>query len=144
MEHYDFSKVNSFFDVELHEYQKKAISAILNGLDCFVGQPTASGKSLIFQSIPVIKDGSCVIVVQPLIALMKDQINSLTERGMKVLRLAHDDRNKASLYDIQSSQLIFASPEALLQIYRDTMQDTILGDRLACLAVDESHIVVKW
>ena len=58
MEHYDFSKVNSFFDVELHEYQKKAISAILNGLDCFVGQPTASGKSLIFQSIPVIKDGS--------------------------------------------------------------------------------------
>ena len=75
---------------------------------------------------------------------MKDQINSLTERGMKVLRLAHDDRNKASLYDIQSSQLIFASPEALLQIYRETMKDTILGDRLACLAVDESHIVVKW
>ena len=92
----------------------------------FVSQPTGSGKSLIYQSLPIIKSG-VVIVVQPLI----DQINKLKAKNMNVVRLAHDDNDAVKLLEIQAAQIIFASPEALLNNYREDMKDPILRQRLS-------------
>ena len=61
-------------------FQIEAISALLLGKDVFLSYPTGSGKSLVFQALPFAKDyhsqceGSCVLVIQPIIALMLDHL----------------------------------------------------------------------
>ena len=61
--------------------QREAMEAVLSGRDTLVLMPTGGGKSIIYQLPTLISDGLC-IVVTPLIALMKDQVNHLRRRGI--------------------------------------------------------------
>ena len=81
---------------EIRDYQLNAIQSILNKKDCFVGQPTGSGKSLVYQALPIVHDiiygtktGSIILVVQPIIALMVNQLASLNAIGIPCIRLKH-------------------------------------------------------
>ena len=130
----------------LKEFQKKAITAILEEKDCFVSQPTGTGKSLVYQALPLLKPGGYVLVISPLIALMQDQMNKLERLGIKTIRLSYKDKeqNKKTSMQLQDSQIIFASPEALLNVYLETLRDEQFGEKLICIAVDESHMIVNW
>ena len=66
--------------------QEDIINAVLNNEDVFALLPTGGGKSVCFQIPALIKDGIC-IVVSPLIALMKDQVNTLNQKGIKAMAI---------------------------------------------------------
>ena len=80
-------------DTELKQFQQESISAFLEGKDIFISQPTGSGKSAVFQLLPVVSHirshksvdtvvDATVLVIQPLISLIEDQIQALKARGM--------------------------------------------------------------
>ena len=82
--------------------QKKAIVAFVSGSDVFVSLPTGSGKSFCYWCLPDVFDKinsnsgqSIVLVVSPLIALMMDQVASLSKRGIKAIHVTSDLDEKA-------------------------------------------------
>ena len=98
-----FNYVKHLFAIpgEIKDYQRSCIHSILLGKDCFVAQPTGSGKSLIFQCLPVVFDliyphqttpgrimEKAVLVISPLISLMEDQVCFLTSIGLKAVCLS--------------------------------------------------------
>jgi ATP-dependent DNA helicase RecQ len=129
----------------LRPLQEEAIRAALAGRDSLVVLPTGGGKSLCFQAPAVVRDGLCV-VVSPLIALMKDQVDALSRIGVPAVRLdstqSSDERfDAAASIRRGSARLVFTSPERLVNtdVYR------LLRDAGAhSVAVDEAHCVSHW
>ena len=139
------------------EFQKAAIAAVLSNKEVFVSYPTGSGKSLIFQALPIAKGFLTeqtspltyhVLVIQPVIALMKDQIKKLSDLGLNVVRLMHarekDFPGKVTLEEMLSASVILASPEAVLETYRSEMKSSSFSEKLVAVALDESHMIAKW
>ena len=103
--------------------QRAAIEAFMSGCDVFVSLPTGSGKPFCYWILPTLfdrragrTDGSVVIVVSPLHALMKDQIEALTRRDATAV-YAGDANSDALLLDRVAEgryQFVFISPEMLL------------------------------
>ena len=142
---------------EPKNFQRAALQALLEKRDVFLAYPTGSGKSIIFQALPKafeLYNGDtetecCVLVIQPIIALMTDQIKKLSSKNIRTLRLMHAEERdytgkKVKIEEILEASIIFASPEALLDTYRKEMKDTKFGSRLVGVAVDESHMIAKW
>ena len=135
-------------------YQLTAIQAILSNKDVFVAQPTSSGKSLIFQALPLANKlysdtTKCVLIIQPIVSLMLDQMNTLKKQGVKVVCLKQKKEllagtNKDEVFDeMLSADMIFSSPEAI-QDFRGLFKNEMLSERIICIAVDECHMVEKW
>ena len=125
--------------------QEEIIEAVLDGSDVFTLLPTGGGKSICYQVPTMIFDGIC-IVVSPLIALMKDQVAALREKGIKALALTSDFR--ASEIDIMLDNCIYGnykflylSPERLQQ---DLVQARIKQMQVSLIAVDEAHCISSW
>lgn len=86
----------------LKELQRKALEALVKGEDVFIIQPTGSGKSLIFQSAPIVFDimnplasgKSIAIVISPLVSLMEDQVTFLKSIGITAELMAMTKRTK--------------------------------------------------
>ena len=89
---------------KLKPYQEEAIKSILNKQDTFVCQPTGSGKSIIYQSallfLDVVGDCKFSLVVSPLIALMKDQVETLKSIGISATYLKKGDDLDLKVYYI--------------------------------------------
>jgi ATP-dependent DNA helicase RecQ len=129
----------------LRPLQEQAIRASLDGRDTLVVLPTGGGKSLCYQA-PAIVRGGLTVVVSPLIALMKDQVDGLTRIGVPAARLdstiSSDDWAAAAEAIRQGeTRLVFTSPERLIntgtyRLLRDSGAHTI--------AVDEAHCVSHW
>ncbi len=129
----------------LRPLQEQAIRAALAGRDSLVVLPTGGGKSLCFQAPAVIRDG-LTVVVSPLIALMKDQVDGLTRIGIPAVRLdstltGNERVTTADKIRRGSVRLVFTSPERLVntdvyQLLRDAGAHTV--------AVDEAHCVSHW
>lgn len=98
---------------DLKRIQRVGISAILSGTDLFVGCKTGSGKSLKYESIPLLMPESSVLVIAPLQSIMKEQIKRLQQLGFSAMCVGDKD-----FYDPQLTKMeydfIFGSPEALL------------------------------
>ncbi len=125
--------------------QEDIITSVLNNEDTFALLPTGGGKSVCFQIPALIKDGIC-IVVSPLIALMKDQVNTLKQKGIKAIALTSGMRY-ADL-DIQLDNCIYGnykflylSPERLLQ---PIVKERIAQMNVNLIAVDEAHCISQW
>ena len=90
---------------------------------------------------------SIMIAISPLIALMKDQVASLSTRGLAVGCITHEssDEERAKVKDGQY-QLVLFSPEALLTVrrWRELLQGTNYSSRIVAFIVDEAHCVKKW
>ena len=129
----------------LRPLQEQAIRASLAGRDSLVVMPTGGGKSLCFQAPAVIRDG-LTVVVSPLIALMKDQVDGLTRIGIPAVRLdstltPNERITTADRIRSGNARLVFTSPERLVntdvyQLLRDAGAHTV--------AVDEAHCVSHW
>lgn len=94
-----------------------------------------------------------VLVVQPLISLMKDQITSMQQRHMSVARLQSEKelqskRTQTSSEKVEDSlrkcTILLASPEAVLETHRELFKSDLVQDRIVCVCIDESHCIVKW
>jgi ATP-dependent DNA helicase RecQ len=129
----------------LRPLQERAIAAVLAARDSLVVLPTGGGKSLCYQAPAIVRDGFTV-VVSPLIALMKDQVDGLTRIGVNAVRLDSTltpAEKSVAARDIRRGavRLVFTSPERLIntdvaKFLRDTGAHTV--------AVDEAHCVSHW
>ncbi|NUN49670.1 MAG: ATP-dependent DNA helicase RecQ [Candidatus Brocadiae bacterium] len=124
--------------------QGEIIRAVLGGRDCLGVMPTGAGKSATFQ-VPARILGGVTLVVSPLISLMKDQVDAMTEVGIRATVLnssvdgAERDRRVAALR-AGDYELLYAAPEGL-----DASVGRILGALpIRLVAVDEAHCISQW
>src|SRR5436305_14559647 len=125
---------------DLWPHQEQAIRAALSNRDSLVVLPTGGGKSLCYQA-PAVYRGGLTVVVSPLIALMKDQVDGLTEIGIPAVRLdstltSSDWSAAYSAINRGQVRLAFTSPERLV----NTETYRLLRDAGAhTIAIDEAH-----
>ncbi len=129
--------------------QGEIIEHVARGGDALVLMPTGGGKSLCYQ-IPALLRPGCAVVVSPLIALMQDQVDALTQLGVKAacLNSTLDWREAQAVEQaIFSGQLdlVYIAPERLLLDRTLAMLDALSeAGKLALFAIDEAHCVSQW
>jgi len=121
------------------------MECISRGTDSIVVLPTGGGKSLCFQA-PAVTMPGLAVVVSPLISLMKDQVDALTECGVSARRIdssmSVNERDSAiARINEQSLKLLYLSPERLLS---DGFVDFLKKTELSFIAIDEAHCVSMW
>ncbi len=124
--------------------QRELIDAVLAGRDAIGVMPTGAGKSLTFQ-IPARILGGTTLVVSPLIALMKDQVDALSEVGLRATylnsSLSHEERNlRIDAIRRGEIELVYAAPEGL----EASVGRVLSGLDLRLIAVDEAHCISHW
>lgn len=127
--------------------QEEAISTVLSGRDSFVLMPTGGGKSLCYQ-IPALLLPGLTVVVSPLIALMKDQVDALRLNGIPSAYLnstiSPDERNEIyrSLAD-QKLKLLYVAPERMLG-HGEQFMSLLKRYQVSLFAIDEAHCISQW
>lgn len=125
--------------------QQEAMEATCCGRDTVLVLPTGGGKSLCFQVPAVIRSG-LTVVVSPLISLMKDQVDALSECGIPAARidssLTPDERNSvfARIHN-QQLKLLYVAPERLVM---EGFVNLLREHELSQIAVDEAHCISMW
>lgn len=125
--------------------QREIMEESLAGNDILALLPTGGGKSLCYQ-LPAIVRSGLTIVISPLIALMKDQVDSLLENGVKAAYLnssLSEDESKDTWRKLHRGEIkiLYLSPERLML---DGMLDTLEQLKLEFVAVDEAHCISSW
>jgi ATP-dependent DNA helicase RecQ len=129
--------------------QAAIIDHVANGGDALVLMPTGGGKSLCYQ-IPALLRPGCALVVSPLIALMQDQVDALTQLGVRAacLNSTLDWRAAQAVERAMFSgslDLVYIAPERLLLDRTLALLDALYeGGKLALFAIDEAHCVSQW
>ena len=124
--------------------QEAIISTVLGGRDCVGVMPTGAGKSITFQ-IPARLLGGTTLVISPLIALMKDQVDALSEVGLRATflnsSLEPDQRGRRVAAVLRGEfELVYVAPEGL-----EASLGPLMGRvRPRLLAVDEAHCISQW
>ncbi len=130
---------------EFREGQETVIENLLAGHSAAAVFPTGGGKSLCYQ-LPALAFEGLTLVVSPLIALMKDQIDALAVRGISAKRLDSSlsaDEYRAVMDDVRSGRLklLYVAPERFNnERFRESMQRV----RVSLFAVDEAHCISEW
>lgn len=125
--------------------QREICEATLAGQDVFALLPTGGGKSLCFQLPALVRPG-LTVVVSPLIALMKDQVDQLVASGVAATFLnsslgAAESRQRLRGLHQGEYKLLYAAPERLML---DGWQVNLKAWNVTCLAIDEAHCVSEW
>ena len=128
--------------------QEKVIASIIEGNNTFVIMPTGGGKSLCYQ-LPALMSEGTAIVVSPLIALMKNQVDAI--RGISENRgIAHvlnSSLNKTDVNqvkaDIESgiTKLLYVAPESLI---KEEYASFLRNQKISFVAIDEAHCISEW
>jgi ATP-dependent DNA helicase RecQ len=124
--------------------QREIIDALLSGRDCIGVMPTGAGKSLTYQ-IPARVLGGTTLVVSPLIALMKDQVDALDEVGMRATYLSSslepgERERRVRALAAGEYELCYAAPEGI----EASVGRVLAGLDLRLIAVDEAHCISQW
>lgn len=125
--------------------QKEIIQSVLDGKDTLAILPTGGGKSICFQVPSLAQDGIC-IVISPLIALMKDQVENLKRRDIPAL-LIHSGMKKADVIRTLKNatddyfKFLYVSPERL---ETSLFKEYLPGLHVNLIAVDEAHCISQW
>jgi ATP-dependent DNA helicase RecQ len=127
--------------------QEQAIETVLAGKDCVVLMPTGGGKSLCYQIPALILDG-LTVVVSPLIALMKDQVDALRANGINAafLNSTLTSREQTEVFQAVRAgkiRLLYVAPERLLQS-GDLFIEFLKSIKVALFAIDEAHCISSW
>ncbi len=125
--------------------QEPVIRSLLEGHSAAAVFPTGGGKSLCYQ-LPALHFPGLTLVVSPLIALMKDQIDQLTQRGVSAARLDSSltfQENKEVMAGIRSGalKLLYVAPE---RFSNERFRETLSQQRISLMAVDEAHCISEW
>ncbi|MDR0971487.1 MAG: DNA helicase RecQ [Bacteroidales bacterium] len=128
--------------------QEEVIESLMSGHNTFVIMPTGGGKSLCYQLPALVLDG-CAIIVSPLIALMKNQVDSI--RGFGSLKgVAHFLNSSLSRPEIQQvkddlksgiTKLLYVAPESL---NKEENAEFLRGIKISFYAIDEAHCISEW
>ena len=127
--------------------QEAAIECVLNKKDAVVLMPTGGGKSLCYQ-IPALMQDGLTLVVSPLIALMKDQVDALVNNGVKAAFLNSSQTNREQIEvfkKVKSGELklLYVAPERLLKS-GDQFIDFLKNINVSLFAIDEAHCISSW
>ncbi len=125
--------------------QEEVISQIVSGRDGLVVMPTGGGKSLCFQ-IPALCFGGVTLVISPLIALMKDQVDALVARGINATFINSTlswPEQKDRLDGMRSGtfKLVYVAPE---RFRAASFLNALAGIEISLVAVDEAHCLSQW
>jgi ATP-dependent DNA helicase RecQ len=125
--------------------QEEIIESIGNGHDTLGLMPTGGGKSITFQVPALSKDGIC-IVITPLIALMKDQVRNLRERGIKAIAVYSGMTREEIIVALENCifgdyKFLYISPERL---DTEIFQTKLRSMKVSMITVDESHCISQW
>jgi ATP-dependent DNA helicase RecQ len=125
--------------------QQRVVDALLAGRSALAVFPTGSGKSLCYQLPALLLDG-VTVVVSPLIALMKDQIDFLTRNGVDAARLDSSlDRDEARAVEARlregALELLYVAPE---RFNNERFLAQLARTRISLFAVDEAHCISEW
>ena len=125
--------------------QQAIVEHVIGGGDALVLMPTGAGKSLCYQ-VPALVRSGVGIVISPLIALMQDQVDALTELGVRAAFLNstqdwQDSREVEQAFLAGELDLLYVAPERLLT---DRCLQLLSRGKLALFAIDEAHCVSQW
>ena len=125
--------------------QGEVVEAMLDGRDVLSVAPTGSGKSISYW-VPAVVDGGLTLVVSPLIALMKDQVDRLTERGVAATFINSSLERPEQIDRLRRAvageyRLLFVAPERL---GRPGFMERLADLRVRRLVVDEAHCISTW
>lgn len=140
-----YALLKKFFGyTSFRPYQEEIIHTILNKQDALVLMPTGGGKSICYQ-LPAIHMDGTAIVVSPLIALMKDQVESLIANGVPAAALnslmkEEEKQRIRQLCMMGKLKLLYISPEGLM----GEMAWLLPRMELSIIAIDEAHCVSHW
>lgn len=147
-----------FFGVsKLMKEQLHALRSFLSGRDLYFSAPTGFGKSLIFQSLPVLYDTiqgnligtSFVLVLSPLVSLIEEQVAYINEKTGIAAVYLHNDQDEAILRDVENGgvyALVYSSPECMLSNnrWRNLLTSKSFRENCIAVAVDEAHCIAHW
>jgi ATP-dependent DNA helicase RecQ len=146
----DFEKLNYYLKKHwgydsFRPNQRDIMHAMLADEDSLAVLPTGGGKSLCFQIPALVKDGCC-LVISPLIALMRDQVDQLRKRGIPAAALTSGlfrEEVETILENFVNGvyKLLYVSPERLRSSH---FQEYLQNAKLSFLAVDEAHCISQW
>jgi ATP-dependent DNA helicase RecQ len=130
---------------QFRSLQKEIIDSVLSGQDTFALLPTGGGKSICFQVPALINDGIC-LVISPLVALMKDQVQNLQKLDIKAIALTGGIKSDEMVTLLDNCQFgnykfLYLSPERL---QTEWVLERIKQLPISIIAIDEAHCVSQW
>lgn len=129
---------------QLRPQQEAPLEAICQGEDVLVVLPTGGGKSLLYQVPAIVRKGQLTLVVSPLKALQVDQVEWLTTKGVQAVLLNSDlgvaAHHAVLTQAVTQGGLLYLAPE---QLQNERVRETLQQTDIACLVVDEAHILAQ-
>lgn len=123
--------------------QEEIVNAVLDQKDCLVIMPTGGGKSICFQ-LPALLFSGTTLVISPLIALMKDQVDGLRVNGIEAdyfnsSQAAEEQQEILEKVATSRLKLLYVAPESL-----GALENILKAKYISCVAIDEAHCISSW